>query len=130
MKVQIGNEIKVIKRFLKSNNEIEYNTHKKILELMESKHVIHLYGSHNTSTYSEFYLEYCESTLENYLKEGKFSISRIKKIFNQLNEAFKLMIKNKIIHRNINTSNILIKSLNDEKLIVKLSGFSKKYIFR
>ena len=141
MKVLIGNQIKVganstifeglfplkiiIKRFSKSINNIDYKSHKKILELIESKHVIHLYGSQNTSEYSEFYLENCESTLENYLKEETFSINKIKKVFSQLNEAFKLMVKNKIIHRNLNTSNILIKSLNDENIIVKLGGFSK-----
>jgi serine/threonine protein kinase len=141
MKVLIGNQIHsgdtstifeglfplkiIIKRFSKSNSDIDYKTHKKILELIESKHVIHLYGSQNTSTYSEFYLENCESTLEKYLKEETFSINRIKKIFTQLNEAFKLMVRHKIIHRNIKPSNILIKSLNDENIIVKLSGFSK-----
>ena len=82
MKVQIGNHIKeginsnifegvfplkiAIKRYKKEiTNMIDFKKQKKILELLESKHVIHLYGVQDTANYSDFYLEYCDSTLRN-----------------------------------------------------------------
>ena len=141
MKVQIGNHIKeginsnifegvfplkiAIKRYKKEiTNMIDFKKQKKILELLESKHVVHLYGVQDTANYSDFYLEYCDSTLRNYMKEEKCSINKIRKFFNQLNQAFKLMVNYKLIHRNLNPSNILIKDINDENITLKLGGFS------
>ena len=56
-------------------------------------------------------MEYCEYNLEDYLNqkgETPLSINEIKEVLNQLNNTFKLMQKEKIIHRDLKLSNILI----------------------
>ena len=47
-------------------------------------------------------------------KEG-FSIEEIKDILGQLNNTFRILVENRIIHREIKLENILIKYENKEK---------------
>ena len=42
---------------------------------------------------------------------------------NQLNNAFKIMKENKIIHRDLKLENILIKYLENKKYIIKLADY-------
>ena len=62
-------------------------------------------------------MELCDDTLLNELAktEKGFSTEKIKEIFIQLNNAFKIMHKNKISHRDIKLNNILVKYLDDKK---------------
>jgi len=74
-------------------------------------------------------LSYYDDSLYNFfLKNDKFPPNLIKKIFKQLNEAFKELLNNNIIHRNINPSSILIKYNNTEKTNFDsvLSGYGNK----
>ena len=80
-------------------------------------------------------MEFCDDNLQNILnrkKEG-FTCEEIYNIMNQLNNTFKIMNENKIIHRDIKLENIVVK-YNDEKsninYIVKLTdyGISKQLI--
>jgi len=77
-------------------------------------------------------MELCDDNLSKVLrKRGKrFEPEKIKKIMNQLNETFKIMTREKIVHRDIKLENILVKYENDNKedFIVKLTdyGISKQ----
>ena len=79
-------------------------------------------------------MELCDSTLKKILDERKegFTSEQIFNIMSQLNNTFKIMYKNKIIHRDIKLDNILIKykDNNDSNInfIVKLTdyGISKQ----
>ena len=81
-------------------------------------------------------MELCDNSLQNILngrKEG-FKCEQIFNIMSQLNNTFKIMYKNKIIHRDIKLDNILVKykdnNNNDSNInfIVKLTdyGISKQ----
>ena len=76
-------------------------------------------------------MELCDSNLEEILKQKKnFKSDEIYKIMSQLNNTFKIMARNKIVHRDLKLENILVKFINEEKndFIVKLSdyGISKQ----
>ena len=77
-------------------------------------------------------MELCDNNLQNYLNERKkgFSSEEIHNIMTQLNETFKIMVKENIVHRDIKLENILIKYLDKEKntFLVKLTdyGISKQ----
>ena len=76
-------------------------------------------------------MELCDLDLHQYLfiKPAGLSIEEIRKILLQLNNVFKIMYSQKIMHRDLKLKNIMIKYLNKEKTEyeVKLSdyGFSK-----
>jgi len=61
-------------------------------------------------------MELCDNNLFKILKHRKqgFNLEEIFKIMNQLNDTFKIMVKNKIVHRDICLENILVK-FNDQK---------------
>ena len=76
-------------------------------------------------------MELCDTDLVQILKQKEgFSIIEILKIMNQLNNTFKIMRKNNIVHRDLKLENILVKYKNAQKsdFLVKLSdyGISKK----
>ena len=79
-------------------------------------------------------MELCDDNLINLLntKNTGFNKDEIYDILNQLNNTFKIMWKNNIIHRDLKLENILIKYENKEKskFIVKLSdyGVSRKML--
>ena len=75
-------------------------------------------------------MELCDKNLSKLLLERKkaFNEKEIFEILNQLNNAFKIMKENKIIHRDLKLENILIKYNEDKTFTIKLSdyGCSKK----
>ena len=76
-------------------------------------------------------MELCDNSLQKILdnKKGGFSIKEIYNIMNQLNNTFKIMNKNKIIHRDIKLENIVVK-INKEKKEIRYKltdyGMSKQ----
>ena len=100
--------------------EIEY------MKLMEGKNK----DNNNIIKYYEYFenkdefaivMELCDDNLLNNIASRKepYKPEEIFKILNQLNNSFKIMTENKLIHRNLNLKNILIKNEN-EKYILKL----------
>ena len=101
------------------------------MKLCECDNTVKFYEYYEEKDYYTIAMELCDTTLYDYLLPKKnFSIEEIYDIFSNLNRAFKIMNKNKIVHRDIKLENILIKYINTEKtkFIPKLSdfGFSKK----
>ena len=82
-------------------------------------------------------MELCDNSLQKILDEKKegYTCEEIYIIINQLNNTFKIMNENKIIHRDIKLDNIVVKYNNENKnsdinFIVKLTdyGMSKNLI--
>ena len=82
-------------------------------------------------------MEYCDIDLEKLMKIKKqkkenFQKDEIFDILTQLNNSFRIMVANNIVHRDISLKNVLIKFENKEKTkyTVKLSdfGISKQLI--
>jgi serine/threonine protein kinase len=116
----------------KQNLYQELDREREILTKCKSKNIVKLYDYIENEKYYDFLLEKCDTDLSKILKEKKkFSISQIKNIMNQLNNAFKIMQKENIIHRDIKLENILVKYNNnsDNDFIVKLCdfGLSREY---
>ena len=71
--------------------------------------------------------EYCFGNLDDFItmNKGKLEPRQIQIIMNQLNNAFKILKKEKnIIHRNIKPSNILFSYKENDNYILKLSGLN------
>ena len=72
-------------------------------------------------------MEKCDEDMEQFLikRKKEFTTEEIKKTFIDLNTVFKIMHKNKIIHRDLKLKNFLIKYTNEEKteFIVKLADY-------
>ena len=71
-------------------------------------------------------MELCDGNLKNLLKDKKkFEPEEIRKIMLQLNNTFKVMVENNIVHRDLKLENILIKYIDEGKkdFIVKLTDY-------
>ena len=74
-------------------------------------------------------MELCDKDLYHHLKDNHygipFSIEEIKETFLQLNNGFRIMRKNNIIHRDLKLENIMIKYTDNKKthFIPKISDF-------
>ena len=105
----------------------EIERERQILTQCESKNIVKLYDFIENENYYDFILEKCDSDLSQILHNRRkgFSLLEIKNIMKQLNNAFKTMQKNNIIHRDIKLENILIKYINKSKneFNVKLCDF-------
>ena len=73
-------------------------------------------------------MELCDCNLAQIIEEKKLNAKEIKEILEQLNKAFKIMYEKAIIHRDIKPENILVKKLENNKYIYKLTdyGLSKQ----
>ena len=92
-----------------------------------SENIVNVYQKLETPENIIYELEYCETNLKNYLyDEGplKRDIELFKNIVISLGKALYTIHKKGIIHRDIRPYNIFIKSLEDEKKIIKLGNFS------
>ena len=117
-------------------NDIEENKNSilyeiEIIKKLKNRHTIEYIENYLDNDYFYIVMELCESDLEKELNktEKGFSLKTIKLILLQLNKVFKLMNENKIIHRDIKLSNILINYknsiLNDFELKLCDFGLSK-----
>ena len=138
-----SDEIVDIKEYNKQNKNIGQN---KVKEYFENE-VKNLFEMNGTINHSLKYREHFENKLNYYvvrdsydytlmelieeykLNNKEIEINFIKKIFQQLNIAFKELLKNHIVHRNIKPDNILIKYLDEEKINfdIFLGGYAKSF---
>ena len=67
-------------------------------------------------------MELCDENMLNFIskRDSKLPFKEFKEIINQLNKAFKIMTKNKIIYRDLKLENILIKYTDNKQYIIKL----------
>ena len=115
-------------------NEIKYM---KIMEGNNGKNIntVKYYEYFNTEKELVIVMELCDNNItklfEKKKREEGLNIEEIYNILNQLNNSFKIMNENKIVHRDLKFENILIKYINKEnkdKYKVKLAdyGISKQ----
>ena len=117
-------KIYAIKR-IKDLNEEEIDN---MLFMNECENSIKYYGYFKEENLFYIIMELCDNNLEQTIKEKKLEIKEIKEILEQLNNVFKIMYDNAIIHRDIKPENILIKKLENNKILYKLTdyGLSKQ----
>ena len=94
----------------KFNKELIY------MKLCHCENSVEIYDYYDTEDEFVIIMELCDDTLLTVLAntENGFSVAKIKEILLQLNNAFKIMHKYKISHRDIKLNNILVKYLNTE----------------
>ena len=86
----------------------------------------------DTKEYLYIIMELCEYNLENYIKkrEDLISINEIREILIQLNNTFKIMLKEKIIHGDLKLNNILISFNKLDKCLIKLSFYDSNQFIK
>ena len=93
----------------------------------KNKNSVNIYNIFNNEKKYVIMMELCDDNLKNILEKKKsgFNVEEIYEILEQLNNTFKIMVKNKIMNIGLNLENILIKYLNEEKTeyIIKLSDY-------
>ena len=92
------------------------------MEICQCENSVKIYDFFDKEKEFEIIMELCDKNLFDILLERKkgFNAEEIKDILLQLNNAFNLMKKNNIMHRDIKTNNILVKYLNEEKTKYKV----------
>ena len=100
----------------------KFNKEIKNMEICQCENSVKIYDFFDKEKEFEIIMELCDKNLFDILLERKrgFNAEEIKNILLQLNNAFRLMKENKIIHRDIKTNNILVKYLNEEKTKYKV----------
>ena len=86
----------------------------------------------DTKEYLYIIMELCEYNLENYIKkrEDLISINEIREILLQLNNTFKIMLNEKIIHGDLKLNNILISFNKLDKCLIKLSFYDSNQFIK
>lgn len=99
--------------------KIEFETMKKL----NSPYILEVY-SFNSSKNS-YIMEYADITLQKYIYENNNKLSYEKRIniVNQIFKAFAYIHENIGLHRDISTTNILLKKYDNDLLVVKVSDF-------
>ena len=136
--------IKIIdKNLLKNDNDFSYQNENidtnvitkelkdeiNIMKIIEgknkdNKNTVKLYEYFNMEKKFSIVMELCDGNLKQYLKKRKnaFNSSEIYELLTQLNNTFRIMYENKIVHRDFKLENILYKIEND-KVIFKLIDY-------
>jgi len=90
---------------------------------------VHLFANFETKDQYKLIFNYCDTTLEKYINEKypnkRMPIDKIKILFLELNQGFKNLYEEKVIHRDIKINNILIEySCGDkEDIIPRIADF-------
>ena len=101
------------------------------MKICECENSVRLIKNMETQNNYNIIMELCDTDLSNVLNKSPtpFTVDEVRETFSQLNNVFKLMHKNNLIHRDLKLANILVKFTDESKtkFIPKLSdyGFTK-----
>ena len=98
----------------------------------DNENTVKFYEFFHTQNEFAIVMELCDDNLLHYFseKEKSFDINEILDILTQLNKSFKVMVKHKLVHRDLKLENILVKKSDKGKIIYKLTdyGISKQLL--
>ena len=102
-------------RIVKEHGEVNLRRELEILHKLKHKNIVGIKNYKETKNYHYIVLEYCngdnlETYMKEYIKQNKAPLNEfyIQKILQQFVPALEYMHKNKIIHRDIKSQNILL----------------------
>ena len=99
------------------NNEIN---NMRIVEGKEKKnyHTVKLFEYFHTNDEFAIVMELCDESLLSLFSKKKypFSSKKISEVLTPLNNIFKIMAKNRIVHKDLNLDNILVKYENKDQI--------------
>ena len=104
----------------------------KLLEDDElNENTVKFFEYFNTKEEFAIVMEKCDNDLcSAYIKRrDNFNLEEIKNILYQINNTFKIMVKNNIIHGDIKLENILIKKRENNEIVYKLTDYAGKKEF-
>lgn len=125
-KDEFYNKYFAIKKANKDLNEKELERFKIEFESMKkakSPYILEVY--HYNEDENSYIMEYADITILRYIEKNntKLNISQRKGIVNQIFRAFEYIYENIGLHRDISTTNILLKKYDNDLLVVKVSDF-------
>ena len=113
------------------------------MKICECENSVRLIKNMETQNNYNIIMELCDTDLSNVLNKSPtpFTVDEVRETFSQLNNVFKLMHKNNLIHRDLKLANILVKFTDESKTkfipklkfglinnLISSSGFSgRKY---
>ena len=104
------------------NEIIKFNKELEMMKKCHCENSVEIYDYFDTENEFVIIMELCDSNLFKELTKTKngFNVKKIKEILLQLNNVFKLMNINNIVHRDIKLHNILVKYINKQKTEFKV----------
>lgn len=125
-KDEFYNKYFAIKKANKDLNEKELERFKLEFEIMKkanSPYILEVYNYNKDD--NSYIMEYANITLFKYIEQNntKLNVSQRIGIVNQIFRAFDYIHENIGLHRDISTTNILLKKYDNEILVVKISDF-------
>ena len=96
---------------------VKFNRELSNMKKCKCENSVEIYDYFDTKEEFVIIMELCDSNLFKELAKTKngFNVGEIKEILLQLNNVFRLMHQNNIVHRDIKLHNILVKYLNEKK---------------
>ena len=104
------------------NEIIKFNKELSNMKICYCENSVEIYDYFDMENEFVIIMELCDSNLFKELTKTKngFNEQQIKEILLQLNNVFRIMNENNIVHRDIKLHNILVKYLNEEKTKFKV----------
>lgn len=125
-KDEFYNKYFAIKKANKDLNEKEFKRFKLEFETMKkanSPYILEVYNYNQDD--NSYIMEYADITLFKYIEQNntKLSLSQRVGIINQIFRAFEYIHESIGLHRDISTTNVLLKKYDNDLLVVKISDF-------
>ena len=112
-KIKFNQQINILKKEIELMNKIKIENIINIKEIIDSKEYIYII------------MDLCECNLEDYIinREKPVSINEIRHFLIEINNVFKIMLNQNIIHNNLNPKHFLLSLERLDKCIIKLSPY-------
>ena len=99
----------------------------------DNENTVKFYEFFHTQNEFAIVMELCDYNLLFYfsrIKGRTFNCNEILDLLTQLNNSFRIMVENKLVHRDLKLENILVKKSDKGKIIYKLTdyGISKQFL--